>query len=85
MSDGHNGPSGPMPEAKVIDTSKWPTLHNMTERAKAMYEVFCKAREETRSTAEGQANAQEFHQVGKEQGEKIKEYLEEVVQGGLTG
>lgn len=84
MWGGHNGPSGPMPEAKVIDTSKWPTLHNMTEKAQAMYKVFCQARAETRATAEGQANAAEFAQVGKEQGEKIKEYLEEVAQGRLA-
>jgi hypothetical protein len=85
MWGGHNGPSGPTPEAKVIDISKWPTLHNMTEKAQAMYKVFCQAREETRATAEGQANAAEFHQVGKEQGEKIMECLEEVAKGSLTG
>ena len=50
----------------------WPTLHNMTDRAKVMYEIFCEARAITRATTEGQANASEFFEVGKEQGDLLE-------------
>lgn len=108
MSDGHNGPSGPIQDIsgeamtlykamgeptshreffpKLDEAMKsWPTLHNMTEKAKAMYEVFCEARAITRATQEGQANAAEFFDVGKEQGDKMAQIIEEASKGGLTG
>jgi hypothetical protein len=96
MSEGHNGPSGPIQDISTCDiraeameafkaagepTSHrtfWPTLHNMTEKAKAMYEIFCEARAITRATHEGQANATEFFDVGKEQGDKMAEIMEQV-------
>lgn len=52
--------------------TQWPTLHNMTEKGKAMYEIFCEARAVTRATAEGQTNAAEFFEVGKEQGDFVQ-------------
>lgn len=78
MWGGHNGPSGPMPDATVIDISKTSEQKmHLTEKAKAMYEVFCAARAETRATAEGVANATEFHELGKEQGEKVTKMIKE--------
>jgi hypothetical protein len=58
----------------VTDASgkQWATLHNMTEKAKAMYEVFCEARAISRQTPEGQAHAAEFFEVGKEQGDFVQ-------------
>ena len=85
MSDGHNGPSGPMPEVTVIDPSKWPTLHTMTEKGKAMYDIFCAARTEARQTEEVQAHVAEFIEAGKEQGDKMTEIMEQAAKGGLTG
>jgi hypothetical protein len=78
MWGGHNGPSGPMPETTVIDISKASEQKmHMTEKGKAMYEMFCAARAETRATAEGVTNAAEFFEVGKEQGEKVLQLIKE--------
>jgi hypothetical protein len=60
----------------------WPTLHNMTEKAKAMYEIFCEARAITRATADGQANASEFFEVGKEQGDILEAKVKAESEGG---
>jgi hypothetical protein len=60
----------------------WPTLHNMTEKARAMYEIFCEARAITRATEDGQANASEFFEVGKEQGDMLQaKVLEDAKEG----
>ena len=63
----------------------WPTLHNMTDKARAMYEIFCEARAITRATEEGQANAAEFFQVGKENGDFIKSVAEAEGNAGSEG
>jgi hypothetical protein len=50
----------------------------MTEKAKAMYEVFCAARAESRATEEGAAKVAEFHEVGKESAEAVDKFLKDV-------
>jgi hypothetical protein len=59
----------------AIDTSGQ-KIH-LTDKAKTLYELFCKARAETRATTEGAANAAEFFDVGKEQGDKVVEMIKE--------
>lgn len=49
----------------------------LTDKAKTLYEMFCAARKETRATAEGAANAAEYHELGKEQGDKVIQMVKE--------
>jgi len=50
---------------------------HLTEKGKALFDMFCAARAETRATAEGAANATEFFDLGKEQGDKVLQLIKE--------
>jgi len=67
----------------AIDTSGQ-KIH-LTDKAKTLYELFCKARAETRATTEGAANAAEFFDVGKEQGDKVIQLVQEAGVSEKTG
>lgn len=54
-----------------IDDAKFPTLHNMTEKHTALYEIFCKARAEHRAMQDPEdiARREEFLDAGKKAAE----------------